>query len=929
MPPAHASKIPIGAVLVEKYRVTREIGRGGMAAVYEAENVHIGKRIAVKVLAAELTTSSIVVERFLREARAAAAISSPYICDVYDSGKLDDGRPFLVLELLEGESLYERMTRVRQIDIPSTLRMVAQVARGLSKAHAAGIVHRDLKPENIFLAKDEEGNLLAKVLDFGLAKFYAPLDEDESQARLTREGAVFGTPAYMSPEQVKGQGQVDHRADLWALGCMTYECLTGRTVWSTEQGVAMTFAQIASAQLPNALLLRPDLPPAFQAWFEKALARSPDARFQSARELADGLAAALAGITTPVFPLNSSSDPLELRPDVGRFEAVPSSRRVVSDPARAVIAPAVSAVGDRLQTPDVASERYGGRGVAVAAAGGGVAPAGGRPISVPPPPPNPIGTGYAPNEPSPTPSARQPGITPTADPSRGSPPSATLDRDASHHDAARRGGRATLTLVGVSAIVAAGYGAWWFLIRPTAPPPATTVVPSAAPALQAASAPPETAAAPKGPKWAPLVASAQSQIAASNLPDALRTLKDASEGAGPGSPARLLLEQAQVAAAAKGPCKVTAISRPRPWGLTSPAGRPTVGFTPRGALVVWPDDHEAPGHDHAYLVLLDSAMRPSGPARDVTPEASQVSRAQLFTIGDRVGLFYTDLKGPEAGIHARWLDAEGRIAGPARKVSARRPTGNTAPTVARAPDGTFWVSWDDDRQPDSSDLYLRHLSAELEPMGSEVRATDYTMRGTKPHVRGPSMAIGGGFLNVAFRLERETQHAVQLLRVGLLDPTLSSGLDTGAKGPAKDRELGEVKLVNQEKEKADNPHIECVADGCYLAWHGEAGGAYAAYMEGSKGEILWRKKFDPKGGHPTLGIGPAGAVELAWFEGGRLKIAAVTRDGVGPATPIARATGEPPAPSLAAGGAPGEWYVTWLDAEAGHPEPFGTRALCK
>ena len=140
MAPTNASKIPLGTVLVEKYRLSREIGRGGMAAVYEAENIHIGKRVAVKVLAAELTASAVVVERFLREARAAAAISSPYICDVYDSGKLEDGRPFLVLELLEGESLYERMTRVRQIDIPSTVRMVGQVARGLTKAHAAGIV---------------------------------------------------------------------------------------------------------------------------------------------------------------------------------------------------------------------------------------------------------------------------------------------------------------------------------------------------------------------------------------------------------------------------------------------------------------------------------------------------------------------------------------------------------------------------------------------------------------------------------------------------------------------------------------------------------------------------------------------------------------------------------------------------------------------
>src|SRR4030095_510309 len=111
------AKSPVGTVLAGKYRITREIGRGGMASIYEAENIDIGKRVAIKVLAQELTSSVVVVERFLREARAAAAIRSPYICDVYDSGKLEDGRPFLVLELLEGESLYERMTRVRQIDI--------------------------------------------------------------------------------------------------------------------------------------------------------------------------------------------------------------------------------------------------------------------------------------------------------------------------------------------------------------------------------------------------------------------------------------------------------------------------------------------------------------------------------------------------------------------------------------------------------------------------------------------------------------------------------------------------------------------------------------------------------------------------------------------------------------------------------------------
>ena len=216
-------KLEPGTVVAGRYRVEREIGRGGMAQVYEARHTDIGKAVAVKVLAAEFTSSPVVVERFLREARAAAAVHSPYICDVYDSGKLDDGRPFLVMELLKGESLYERMVRVRQFDAETTARIVSHVARGLMKAHAAQIVHRDLKPENIFLTTDEEGDLRAKVLDFGLAKFYAPTNDGGAQARLTREGAIFGTPAYMSPEQVQGQGTVDHRADLWALGCIAYE----------------------------------------------------------------------------------------------------------------------------------------------------------------------------------------------------------------------------------------------------------------------------------------------------------------------------------------------------------------------------------------------------------------------------------------------------------------------------------------------------------------------------------------------------------------------------------------------------------------------------------------------------------------------------------------------------------------------------------
>ncbi len=287
------SNVPLGTVLEGKFRITREIGRGGMAAVYEAENIDIGKRVAVKVLAAELITSRVVRERFIREARAASAVRSPNICDVYDSGMFEE-RPFLVMELLEGESLYDMLTRLRRLDVPTALTVITQTARGLGKAHDANIVHRDLKPENIFVSKDEDAGLIVKLLDFGLAKFYEPTnDGDPKTVRLTREGALFGTPAYMSPEQAKGQGEVDHRSDIWALGCIVYECLTGQTVWSVEQGVAMILAQVATAPLPRPSRLRPDLPLAFDAWFAKALDRDVSRRYQTAREFSDALAEAL------------------------------------------------------------------------------------------------------------------------------------------------------------------------------------------------------------------------------------------------------------------------------------------------------------------------------------------------------------------------------------------------------------------------------------------------------------------------------------------------------------------------------------------------------------------------------------------------------------------------------------------------------------
>lgn len=267
---------PIGTILGGKYRLNEQIGRGGMATIFAAENVDIGKAVAVKVLSHELADSKTVTERFLREARAAAKIKSPYICEVYDMGTVDN-RPFIVLELLLGESLYDRLSRERRLSLADVDTITTHVCKGLTKAHGQKIVHRDLKPENIFLTTTEDGHLLCKLLDFGLAKFYEH-HQDPNNARLTKEGALFGTPAYMSPEQARAKHNVDHRADLWALGCIVYEMLTGRTVWDVDQGVAMILAQVATGVIPDPARYRRDLPPGFAPWFARALSRKVETR---------------------------------------------------------------------------------------------------------------------------------------------------------------------------------------------------------------------------------------------------------------------------------------------------------------------------------------------------------------------------------------------------------------------------------------------------------------------------------------------------------------------------------------------------------------------------------------------------------------------------------------------------------------------------
>jgi serine/threonine-protein kinase len=226
--------------------------------------------------------------RFEREAIAAARLRSPNVVTVIDHG-VWEGVPYIAMELLEGEDLSVRLRRVGCLSPRETVSIVAQVARALTRAHAAGLVHRDLKPANIFLVRDDDREI-AKVLDFGVAKLDSRAGVDE----MTTTGAVLGTPHYMSPEQAQGAKNLDHRSDLWALAVVAYRCLTGLLPFDSE-ALGELFVRIIMRPLPVPSQVAP-VPPGLDAWWLRAASRDPAMRFQSARELADALALAL-GVT--------------------------------------------------------------------------------------------------------------------------------------------------------------------------------------------------------------------------------------------------------------------------------------------------------------------------------------------------------------------------------------------------------------------------------------------------------------------------------------------------------------------------------------------------------------------------------------------------------------------------------------------------------
>lgn len=267
----------IGKVIAERYRIEARLGVGGMGAVYRAEHVLMKKPVAVKVLHREMTVLDEAVKRFEREAIAAGRIDHPNVTVATDFGKLDTGAFYLVLEYVPGRSLTQAIAEDGAFPPERALFVARQVAAGLAAAHAAGIVHRDLKPDNIMLIERGETKDFVKVLDFGIAKVTADSGEG---SQLTRLGAVFGTPAYMAPEQAAGQA-VDHRADLYSLGLVLYEMLAGTPAFASTEVVHLLTKQLTEPPPP----LPDKIAPEIRALVERLVEKAPSARIESAQAL--------------------------------------------------------------------------------------------------------------------------------------------------------------------------------------------------------------------------------------------------------------------------------------------------------------------------------------------------------------------------------------------------------------------------------------------------------------------------------------------------------------------------------------------------------------------------------------------------------------------------------------------------------------------
>jgi serine/threonine-protein kinase len=316
-----------GDVIGGRYRLSRPLGRGGMATVWEAADEAAGTIVAVKLLLERRLGQDEAVERFRREARAAARVGSRFVVFVSEAGVLPDGEPYMVMERLDGEPLSALLDRRGRLPPVELVPLVLQACEAIGAAHACGIVHRDLKPENLFVVRGETGEREIRVVDFGMAKVF-----DVDGAPLTQTGVALGTPQYMAPEQLLDSKNVDARADVYGLGVILYESLSGRLPYRAK--TLSELVRMVVTEDPAPLChTRPDLQPLLCDVVMRAIAREPDERFPTVRALAEHLAQIDVAWRAP------APGPAASAPGAPALTAAPApgapERAAVAPPARA------------------------------------------------------------------------------------------------------------------------------------------------------------------------------------------------------------------------------------------------------------------------------------------------------------------------------------------------------------------------------------------------------------------------------------------------------------------------------------------------------------------------------------------------------------------------------------------------------------------
>lgn len=296
-----------GANVTSSVRLVRPLAEGGMGKVWIAEHLVLDTRVVVKLMSKDLDGLAGAAARFAREAAVAAAVKSPHVVQVFDSGVTETGVAYIVMELLEGHDLGAHLASRGRLAPAEAVTVIAQLCKALAKAHRVGVVHRDIKPDNVFLCDVEGGEPFVKLLDFGTAK-------DEARAPFaTTAGQLLGTPYYMSPEQILGE-DVGYRTDIWSVGVLAFEALTGRRPFEGVTVGAITLA--IHTTTPRMTDVVPDLPPALDEWFERACARSPDERFPTAKAAGEAFARAISGEAAPERSGPDSDPAFALTPSV-------------------------------------------------------------------------------------------------------------------------------------------------------------------------------------------------------------------------------------------------------------------------------------------------------------------------------------------------------------------------------------------------------------------------------------------------------------------------------------------------------------------------------------------------------------------------------------------------------------------------------------